>query len=360
MGRWLDLSVQRPRKTSAGPFRGVPLHARAPRHTIRRTLAAASSQAGQWVLDELEPPTLQRARRLVEPARTKGGERDIPGAANRQANSSLLASRPFWIGAVVAACAAVVRVLSPWDRKAMLLALAIATLAFGACVLVTALSDEGDLSFRIRLGRAVLASPFCGVLGTWLSARVRRLRGEETALAAIGMSPARSALGPFAGGALLGLAAGLGVLTGALPEEAFYPHVRPAHHKVGWDERGFVDSDSGLILAHDGAAYPLQTMAENGTSSISGPTKKTPFRGAAGATLILISLAFSSLASRTWPGRAARLTLLFPAIILMAVLLVAFHAAASGRLGATGLVVPPLLFTVYALVRYTEPTWLLR
>jgi hypothetical protein len=158
------------------------------------------------------------------------------------------------------------RVISTrWDAITLGRALLLAAVVLGLVLLITAVSDEGGVSWLQRAGRTLPLSPVCAAVGAWGALAPARARGETLALGALGRSTGEIARPAVAGGALVAFAAALAVVV--LPSvdvEGFFP---TAAHASAWHwqedgETAFVDRALGLQVGADGAPLRIASPAE--------------------------------------------------------------------------------------------------
>src|SRR5512140_1295154 len=142
---------------------------------------------------------------------------------------------------------------SSWDARALRRAFGVGALMVALAWLVTAATDEGNVAWAARLGRALPTTPICAAIGAWIAIAPARGRGELRALAALGRSPWQNARAAALGGAMVAAIAGLSVMTSSWVDvEGFYPAIGGSAD-VRFEGGVFVDHDSGWQIAADGA-----------------------------------------------------------------------------------------------------------
>jgi hypothetical protein len=281
---------------------------------------------------------------------------------------ALLARQSLVQRAVVAASAIPFR-FTAWDGKVALRAAAIAILAFGVAWIVTASTDEGGLTWGVRLGRSLPVAPACAAVGAAIALAPARARGEIRALASLGRSPFESALAAVVGGAVVALAAA--ALMAAVPSvdvEGFFPATR---HGVEFrfDEGGFVDTVHGWRIESDGALSRVPAL-DAATVALAAVPRHGRAAAAVVTALAGVALAFvaaHALVARpatSGPGEGGRapergsvaraLSFVFACAVAS---VVAFHAAAAGRIGVEIATIPALVMLAGALLRYRPTRW---
>ncbi len=244
--------------------------------------------------------------------------------------------------------------VTAWDVRVARSAALYTLLAFSLALLVTSATDEGGVALSERIGRTLPTLPLDAGFGAWLALRSRRGRGELRALAATGRAPARAALAAAVGAALLALATtAIATSSAESAVAAFFPSARAtirAHH----DGQSFVEDASGARIDPASGTITLPAASAEAarapTASALGPRGARPVTQ---AVLALASLAFALLGAR---GVASRRDLIAIAATV-ATSVVAFHAAAAGRIGAGWSVFPTLGLIVFAVLRYGDAAW---
>jgi hypothetical protein len=243
--------------------------------------------------------------------------------------------------------------LSPWvswDAKCAARAFGLATVAFAIAWLVTAVTDEGGVSWAARAGRALPAMPLCAAFGTWSTLASRRGRGERLALETLGRSPQFNALGAVLGGVVLSALAGIALLASPrIDAGGFFPAMPQADELI-FDAGTFIDVERGLRIEGDGSYTRIDK--EQFSPKARADRTAPPGGRTAAATVIVVAAAALSLLAVC--GRE-RKTLIAMALGLLPTM-VFFHAAAAARAAPeralAGALIFPAALLVYALVRY--------
>lgn len=251
--------------------------------------------------------------------------------------------------------------MTTWDLRTLGRALGATTVALVVVWLVTAATDEGQLTFATRVSRTRPVAPLCSAVGAVLALGTARVREEASALAALGRSPGQLALPCAAGAALPSLLVALALAS--LPHldvDAFYPRAPRAETFV-WSAEGAFESEMlGVRVGADGEAVPLGRAAK-----AAAPDEGLPpgGRAAASAATGLAGVALALLASLTVlsPGladeRRTRVRRVVAGVLGVGcalTTLVSFQAAAARAAPATAAVVAPLLLLGGVLFGYRE------
>jgi hypothetical protein len=245
-----------------------------------------------------------------------------------------------------------------WDMLVLLRAAAVALVALGIAWLVTAVTDEGGLSWGERAGRTLPVTPLCSAVGVWGALAPVRARGEGLALEALGRSPGQVALAAIAGGALVALVAALSVGTVRSVEVAgFFPTAAHAN-AWQWKDGGFVNASKGLRVAVDGAPTRLEGPREPSAGAMSIPSYG---RAAAATTTALSGAALAMLVAQALLGfgdgalRRSRWSMAAAALTAIAANVVLFQAAALRLVPAMTGALPWLVVVGFAGWGYREP-----
>ncbi|AKV02338.1 hypothetical protein AKJ09_09001 [Labilithrix luteola] len=244
--------------------------------------------------------------------------------------------------------------MTAWDLRAFLRALGATLVGIAVVWLVTAASDEGQLSVGVRAGRTLPLAPLCSAVGVALALGATRVRSETRALEALGRSPSQALVAPVVGAALPSFVfAALIAASSAVDISAFYPRA-PRGDSFVYRDGAFESATLGVRVAtSDGDARPI-----DGTSI--APDEGLP-RGArssaslstalAGAALTLIAaraVLHMSMLDRATRRRRRALALVLVAVTSIATL-VAFQAAAAHLLPSAVAAVPSALLLASAL-----------
>ena len=239
-----------------------------------------------------------------------------------------------------------------WDVRQLTRAATAGALTLALAWLVTAATDEGGVAWGERAGRTLPLTPFCAAIGTWAALAPALSRGEALALEALGRSRPQIAAAAVLGGALVALAAALGLgMVRAVDVTGFFP---TATHGSAWAWTGtaFADSVQGLRVGADGA--PVRISAEAGRAMAGIPRHG---RAAASAVMALGGLALPLLLAHALLERARALPLVLLAGGAIAASVVTFQASAAGHVPAALGVLPTLALLAYAVRRYRGRRW---
>jgi hypothetical protein len=245
-----------------------------------------------------------------------------------------------------------------WDVHVLVRAATVAAVVLGIAWLVTAVTDEGGLSWGERVGRTLPVTPLCAAVGVWGALAPVRARGESLALAALGRSPAQLAAAAIAGGALVALAAAVSVGTMRSVEVAGYFPTAARANAWRSQDGGFVNGAKGLRVGIDGVPARLAGPREPSM----GPMAIPPHgRAAAAVTTALSGTALAILAAQALLGTSAerrrkrRWGMAAAATAAVAVNVVLFQAAAVHLVPAMTGALPWLGVVGFAFWAYREP-----
>lgn len=245
--------------------------------------------------------------------------------------------------------------MTPWDIRAMVRALGAAALGLLVVWLVTAASDEGELTVGARAGRTLPLAPLCSAVGAALALGTSRVRQESRAFEALGRSPAETgraaALGASVPSILVALAI---VMVPSVHVDAFYPRVVQGDAFVVTGA-GFESPTLGVRIDADG-----ETHALDGATAKTHPELPDGSRVAAGMATGLAGLALALTTARAAlrtslldrrARRRMRAAALGEGVACAVLMLVAFQSAAVGIAPAALAVVPPAVLLALAVVR---------
>jgi hypothetical protein len=239
-----------------------------------------------------------------------------------------------------------------WDGRQLTRAAAAAGLTLVLAWLVTAATDEGGVAWGERAGRTLPLTPFCAAIGAWVALAPVLSRGEALALEALGRSRPQIAAAAVLGGALVALAAALGLgLLRTVDVAGFFP---TATHGSAWAWRGnaFADTLHGLRVGADGA--PVLIPVEAGRAITGIP----PYgRAAASVVTACAGLALPLLLAHALLERARSLPLVLFAGGAIAASVIAFQAAAAGHVPVALGALPTLGLLAFAVQRYLGRRW---
>ncbi len=240
---------------------------------------------------------------------------------------------------------------SQWDGRALRRALFVGTLMVGLAWLVTAATDEGNVAWAARLGRALPTTPICAAIGAWIAIAPARGRGELRALAALGRSPWQNARAAALGGAMVAAIAGLAIaISSRVDVEGFYPAIGGSAD-VRFEDDAFVDHDSGWKIGQDGTLAPAITPTPPRDARI-----PPHGRASAGLATFLAGLALALITAHPAPPRRRAMWLGIGALSGAATLFL-FQAAAAHRVMPAWAALPPALLLAAAAARYREARW---
>jgi len=151
--------------------------------------------------------------------------------------------------------------------RTLALTLIVGVIALGVAVA----TDEAYSTWRMRTARMSAFTPALAALGASLVLSQARARGELRALAALGHSPWRVALGPMVAGWLFGLAACAAVLSPWSDARALFPLV-PSPETWAWDGTALADLTHGVQVQPSGELSLLPGQPADGAGFV--PTGK--------------------------------------------------------------------------------------
>ncbi len=238
--------------------------------------------------------------------------------------------------------------MTTWDLRSAVRAFGATLLALAVVWLITAASDEGQLTVSARAGRTLPLAPLCSAVGAALALGTTRVRSEVRALEALGRSPGESARLAAFGAALPSVVMAFAIAAaGSVDVGGFYP--RPPHADTFVREEGaFASASLGVRVADDGETKPLDGAAPAGSDE--GLPRGA--RLAAAATTAIAGIALALVASRgvlrpslTDRRMRRRLRVRAAGVVLGCALatLVAFQAAAARLAPAWSAMVPALV-----------------
>ena len=244
-----------------------------------------------------------------------------------------------------------------WDWRSAARAFGATVLALAVVVLITAATDEGQISLAARVAPTLPLAPRCTAVGAALALGTARARSEVRALEALGRSPAESARYAALGAALPSLLMALAIAAaGSVDVGGFYPRA-PRGESFVREEGAFVSSGLGVRVTDDGDARALDDKSMSAGNRDEGLPRAA--RGSAATTTALAGIALALVASRavvrpSLSDRKTRRRLRIRAAV--AVLgcalftLVAFQAAAARVAPAMLAIVPPAVLLALELV----------
>jgi hypothetical protein len=246
--------------------------------------------------------------------------------------------------------------VTPWDLRTFARALGGTLLGIAVVWLVTAASDEGQLTIGVRAGRTLPIAPLCSAIGAALALGTARVRDETRALEALGRSPGQTARAAALGASLPSLLIGLAIgLSSVVDVSGFYPRA-PRGDTFVYTDGAFISASLGVRVSEDGEPRALE-----GTPPAVDEGLPRGARGAAALATGLAGLALALVAARAvlrvsmLDRRARRRRRGLAAVQVFACVLltlVAFQAAGARVAPAALAIVPPALLLALALVGY--------
>lgn len=246
--------------------------------------------------------------------------------------------------------------MTAWDLRTFLRALGATLIGVVVVWLVTAASDEGQLTIGVRAGRTLPIAPLCSAIGAALALGTARVRDETRALEALGRSPGQTAFAAAAGAALPSILVAVAIAaTSSIDVAGFYPRAPRADTFV-YEDGAFASPTLGVRIAADGEP---RAIAAVGAAPDEGLPRHA--RAVAAAATAMAGLALSLVAARailrvslSRRGSLRRRRLVAAAQVFACVLLtlVAFQAAAARVAPASLAMLPPAVLLAIALLHY--------
>jgi hypothetical protein len=247
--------------------------------------------------------------------------------------------------------------MTAWDLRTFLRALVATLIGIVVVWLVTAASDEGQLTVGVRAGRTLPLAPLCSAIGAALALGTARVRDETRALEALGRSPGQTARSAALGAALPSLLIGLAIgLSSVIDVSGFYPRA-PRGDTFVYEDGAFTSPTLGVRVGGDGEPHAV----EGRSSAAADDGLPRHARGAAAAATAVAGIALSLVAARAVlrvsllhrRGRRRRRAIaavqVFACVLLT---LIAFQAAAARVAPAALAMFPPALLLGVALLGY--------
>lgn len=246
--------------------------------------------------------------------------------------------------------------MTPWDIRAMLRALGGAALALVVVWLVTAASDEGQLTVGARAGRTLPLAPLCSAVGAALALGTARVQQEARAFETLGRSPIQIGRSAALGAALPSVVLALVIVTVPSADVgAFYPRPAGGEAFVRDADGTFVSPSLGVRIAPDGETSPLDEPLPVTDDGLPGGARVVAgvATGLAGVSLALVT-ALAALRRSLLDRRAqrrVRSAALAEGLVCALLTLVAFQAAAARVAPAALATLPPLALLAASLAR---------
>jgi len=246
--------------------------------------------------------------------------------------------------------------MTAWDFRTFARALGATLIGIAVVWLVTAASDEGQLTVSVRAGRTLPLAPLCSAVGAALALGTSRVRDEVRALEALGRSPGQTARAAALGAAFPSLLIGLAIGTSSVVDvSGFYPRA-PRGDTFIYVDGAFTSATLGVRVAEDGEPRPTEGAGHEVDEGLPRHA-----RGVASATTAMAGLALALVAARAvlrvslLHRRALRRRRILAAVQVFACVLftlVAFQAAAARVAPAWLTMVPPAALLGVALLGY--------
>jgi hypothetical protein len=244
--------------------------------------------------------------------------------------------------------------VTAWDLRAFVRAFVAALVALAVVWLVTAASDEGQLTVGARAGRTLPLAPLCSAVGAALALGTARIRDETLALEALGRSPIENARAAALGAALPSIVIAIAIAaTSRVDVSAFYP--RAARSETFVREDGAftsptlgvrVEDADGEPRTIDGGSPPDEGLPRGARASAAAAT------AASGIALALVAaraILRASLQDERRQRRRRAIALAQLAACAIATV-IAFQAAAAHVAPAALAIFPPAALLLAALL----------
>ena len=246
--------------------------------------------------------------------------------------------------------------MNPWDLRTFLRALGATIIAIVVVWLVTAASDEGQLTVGVRAGRTLPLAPLCSAVGAALALGTSRVRDETRALEALGRSPGSSARAAVLGAALPSVLVALAILAlSSVDVAGFYPRPPRADAYVYYDH-AFASPSLGIRVTEDGELHALEatSLQPGDPLPAHARTSAALATGIAGVALALMTARATLSLTLVHRRERRRRRLVAAAQGFAAVLftVVAFQAAAARISPAALAMTPPALLLGITLFGY--------
>ena len=246
--------------------------------------------------------------------------------------------------------------VTPWDIRAARRAFGAAMLGLVVVWLVTAASDEGQLTVGARAGRTMPLAPLCSAVGAALALGTERVRQESRAFEALGRAPGETGRLAALGAALPSLAVAFAIA--AVPRvdvDAFYPRAAVGDQFVAQQDGTFVSRTLGVLVDADGETHALEEPLPASDADLPRGARMSAAAatGLAGVALALVASRAALRRSMLEPRarRRMRAFAIGESLACALLTLVAFQAAAARVVPAGIAVVPPAALLALTLVR---------
>ena len=246
--------------------------------------------------------------------------------------------------------------MTAWDFRTFARALGATLIGIVVVWLVTAASDEGQLTAGVRAGRTLPLAPLCSAIGAALAVGTARVRDETRALEALGRSPGQNARSAAIGAALPSVLIAIALAASSVIDvSGFYPRA-PRGDTFVFEDGAFSSPTLGVRVTSDGEPHAIEGHAATTDDGLPRHA-----RSAAATATAIAGIALSLVAARA----VLRVTLLHrrgrrrrrivagvQVFVCVLFTLVAFQAAAARVAPATLATVPPALLLGAALLGY--------
>jgi hypothetical protein len=246
--------------------------------------------------------------------------------------------------------------LTPWDIRAAVRALVGALLGLLVVWLVTAASDEGQLTVGARAGRTLPLAPLCSAVGAALALGTARVRQESRAFEALGRSPAETSRSAALGAALPSVVVALAIAAiPAVDVAAYYPRALRGDTFV-LTESGFVSPTLGVRIDADGETHDVELPRAGARDDELPPHARLAAAAATGLAGVSLALVAARAALRrslldARARRRMRVTAFAEGLACVVLTLIAFQASAARIVPAGVAAVPPAALLTVALAR---------
>ena len=246
--------------------------------------------------------------------------------------------------------------MTAWDLRTFTRALVATLIGIAVVWLVTAASDEGQLTVGVRAGRTLPLAPLCSAIGAALALGTARVRDETRALEALGRSPGQTARAAALGAALPSLLVGLAIgATSLVDVSGFYPRA-PRGDTFVYADGAFTSPTLGVRVTEDGEPHPTEAAPPAADEALPRHA-----RGAAAIATAVAGLALALVVARAvlrvsllhrGGRRRRRVVAAAQGFTCALFTLVAFQAAAARVAPASLAMLPPALLLSVALLGY--------
>jgi hypothetical protein len=221
--------------------------------------------------------------------------------------------------------------------------------------LVTAASDEGQLTVGARAGRTLPLAPLCSAVGAALALGTARVRQESLAFEALGRSPAEIGRAAALGAALPSIIVAIAIA--AIPSvdvSGFYPRAARGETFV-FTPAGFMSPTLGVIIDREGETHVVEAPPHAPDEELPSGARMAAAAATACAGLSLALVTARAALRRSLlddrARRRMRVTAFAEGIGCIVLTLIAFQASAARVSPAALAVAPPAALLAVALAR---------